>query len=177
MDGFSVLYLLLHSSRSIAAFNGASACVNAACFPLITWPWTWLKSQNICVRSLLQPACPCLYVTVLCFKRGMCMHMFCKNVTIPRHVCNRFYNHYTLCPTCVWHSLMVEHKSSLWKIDAGALPYWSSQWRKTAAEPGSYRKNVNMGNMTLKTTLAALTLWLCVWMCVRTVCACVCGKK
>lgn len=29
--GFSVLYLLLHSSRSIAAFSGASACVNAVC--------------------------------------------------------------------------------------------------------------------------------------------------
>lgn len=36
--GFSVLYLLLHSSRSIAAFNGASACVNIVCFPLITCP-------------------------------------------------------------------------------------------------------------------------------------------
>lgn len=64
VEGSSVLYLLLHSSRSIAAFNGASACVNAVCSPLITCPWTWLKSQNICVCSLLRPTCPCLYVPV-----------------------------------------------------------------------------------------------------------------
>lgn len=61
--GFSVLYLLLHSSRSIAAFNGASACVNVVCFPLITCPWTWLKSKNICARSPRQPACPFLTVS------------------------------------------------------------------------------------------------------------------
>lgn len=61
--GFSVLYLLLHSSRSIAAFNGASACVNIVCFPLITCPWTWLKSKNICARSPRQPACPFLTVS------------------------------------------------------------------------------------------------------------------
>lgn len=46
MERFSILYLLRHSSRSIAAFNGASACVNAVCFPLITWPWTWLKYRT-----------------------------------------------------------------------------------------------------------------------------------
>lgn len=38
-----------------------------------------------------------------------------QNVTIPHYVCNHFYNHYTLCPTCVWHSLIIKHKTSLWK--------------------------------------------------------------
>lgn len=61
--GFSVLYLLLHSSRSIAAFNGASACVNIVFSPLITCPWTWLKSKNICAHSPRQPACPFLTVS------------------------------------------------------------------------------------------------------------------
>lgn len=104
--------------------------------------------------------------------REACVRIcFAKTGTTPCHVCNHFYNHYILCLTCVWHSLMVEYKSSLWKIDAGALPYWPSQWRKTAAEPGSYRKNVNMGNMTLKTTLAALS-GVCVY--VRCTSACVC---
>lgn len=48
--GSSVLYLLLHSSRSIAAVNGASECVNAACFP----PMTRTKLQNICAHV---PSC------------------------------------------------------------------------------------------------------------------------
>lgn len=47
--------------------------------------WTWLKSQNICVCSLLQPTCPRLYVSVFCSRRSMRVRMFCVNVTVPLH--------------------------------------------------------------------------------------------
>lgn len=45
--------------------------------------------------------------------------------------------------------LMVEQKSSLWKIDAGA-PDWPSQGRETAAEPGALQEKCQYGKYDFK---------------------------
>lgn len=93
----SVLYFWLGSSRSVVVLSGAPACVNVVCFPLITCPWTWLKSQNICVHSPLLPTCLLLYVSVFCFfffSFSEAQVYDLQNVTIPLPVCNWVLNNF-----------------------------------------------------------------------------------
>lgn len=82
-EGLNILYLLFHSSRSIAAFNGASARVNAVCFPLITCPWTWLKSPNICV-------CVCCVSELVGQPSASICFLKCDRPTL---VYNYYFNH------------------------------------------------------------------------------------
>lgn len=184
---FFLFFCLLHSSRSIAAFSGASACVNALCFPLIARPLTWLKSQNICVRS--PPACPCLhrlrplfffFFPFFFFTAACVCICFCdkKKVAIPRRVCNCFYNRYSLRPTCVWHSFDGQTKKLFVENRCSGSLTGPHREAKPQSSRASFKKNVNMGNMTLKTTLAVLTPWLpcqC-FICAGHVCVYVCRK-
>lgn len=65
-------------------------------------PMNMIKvAEHLCMFTSAAYMSVLVCFCVLLLERHVRMHMFLQNVTIPHHVCNQFYNHRTLCPTCV----------------------------------------------------------------------------
>lgn len=84
------------------------------------------------------------------------LQMFCKMLPFHSKCVMTFLLHTFLSNLCLTFSDPQTQKIFV-KIVTRTLAF---AWRKTAAEPSSYRKYVNMGNMTFKAALIALTVAL-----------------